>query len=291
MAEPNQIRQSAVAVAGVRSPVLESGPDDASEAVVFVHGNPGAGRDWEGLLRRVGEVIRAIAPDMPGYGAADKPQDFDYTVTGYAQHLAGVLDQLRVRRAHLVLHDFGGPWGLAWGLAHPDSFASVTLINTGALIGYRWHRYARIWRTPVVGELFMLMANRWALRTVLKRENPRLTSQQLDQLYQQSRHPATKRAVLKLYRATPADGFEALYPMLRDLDRPALVIWGSRDPYLPVEQAELQRQSFPTAQIEVVDGGGHWVFWEEPEKVASLVLPFVREQLAHQPVTSPPSSP
>jgi pimeloyl-ACP methyl ester carboxylesterase len=252
--------------------------------VVFVHGNPGTGRDWEDLLRRVGPVARAIAPDMPGYGDADKPRDFDYTVTGYGQHLAGILDQLGVRRAHLVLHDFGGLWGLAWGLAHPDSFASVILINTGALIGYRWHRYARIWRTPVVGELFMLMSNRRALRAILKRENPRLSSRHLDQLYQQSRHPATKRAVLKLYRATPADGFQALYPTLRELDRPALVIWGSRDPYLPVEQAELQRRSFPTALVEVIEGAGHWVFWEEPTRVASLMLPFIQEQLNHQSV-------
>jgi pimeloyl-ACP methyl ester carboxylesterase len=287
MTEPSQLRQSSVDVAGVNSPVLEAGPGGASESVVFVHGNPGAGRDWEDLLRRVGEVARAIAPDMPGYGGADKPKSFDYTVTGYAQHLAGVLDQLGIRRAHLVLHDFGGPWGLAWALAHPDSFASVTMINTGAPIGYRWHRYARIWRTPVVGELFMLMSNRWALRKVVKRENPRLTDERLDQLYQQSRHPATKRAVLKLYRATPPDGFEALYSTLRELDRPALVIWGSRDPYLPVEQAELQRRSFPTSQVEVIEGAGHWVFWEEPEEVASLVLPFVREQLARRPMAKP----
>jgi pimeloyl-ACP methyl ester carboxylesterase len=221
VAESKELRPYSVAVAGVHSPVLESGPADTSEAVVFVHGNPGAGRDWEDLLRRVGPVARAIAPDMPGYGDADKPRGFDYTVTGYAQHLAGILDQHGVRRAHLVLHDFGGPWGLAWGLAHPDSFASVTLINTGALIGYRWHRYARIWRTPVVGELFMLMSNRWALRAVLKRENPGLSSRHLDQLYQQSRHPATKRAVLKLYRATPPTASKrSIRRCARWIDRP-----------------------------------------------------------------------
>src|SRR5919202_765169 len=82
MTEPSQLRQSSVDVAGVNSPVLEAGPGGASESVVFVHGNPGAGRDWEDLLRRVGEVARAIAPDMPGYGGADKPKSFDYTVTG-----------------------------------------------------------------------------------------------------------------------------------------------------------------------------------------------------------------
>ena len=61
-----------VSVRGVRSPVLTAGPRDGAEAVVFVHGNPGPADDWRDLLTRAGELGRAIAPDMPGYGGADK---------------------------------------------------------------------------------------------------------------------------------------------------------------------------------------------------------------------------
>src|SRR5262245_53642091 len=106
-------RLTEVLVDGVRSPVLVGGPSEAESAVVFVHGNPGPGRDWEALMPRVSAFARCVAPDMPGYGNADKPAVFDYTVEGYARHLGGLLDRLAVRRAHLVLHDFGGPWGLA----------------------------------------------------------------------------------------------------------------------------------------------------------------------------------
>jgi pimeloyl-ACP methyl ester carboxylesterase len=56
---------------------------------------------------------------MPGYGQADKPTHFDDTVDGYARHLAASLDQLGVMQVHLVLHDFGGPWGLAWATEAP----------------------------------------------------------------------------------------------------------------------------------------------------------------------------
>ena len=62
-----------VSVRGVRSPVLTAGPPDGAEAVVFVHGNPGPADDWRDLLTRAGELGRAIAPDMPGYGRAGKP--------------------------------------------------------------------------------------------------------------------------------------------------------------------------------------------------------------------------
>jgi pimeloyl-ACP methyl ester carboxylesterase len=268
-----------IVVAGVRSPVLHAGPSDAGEAVVFVHGNPGPKEDWAGLLSAVGEFARAVAPDMPGYGAAGKPPDFPYTISGYAEHLAGVLEHLAIRRVHLVLHDFGGPWGLAWGVEHPESFASATLIGTGTPIDYRWHRYARIWRTPVLGEIFQAASVRQGARILLGRENPKLPRETIDRIYTSTRSWATKRAVLKLYRATPEALLAAPVPALRALDRPALVLWPTGDPYLPVEQAERQILAFPSARIELLEGHGHWPFLEDPERVASLVVPFLRDQL------------
>lgn len=275
-----------VAVDGVRSPVLQAGPADAHEAVVFLHGNPGSGHDWDHLLAPVGQFARAVAPDMPGYGAADKPADFDYSNPGYAAHLDGLLERLGIRRAHLVLHDFGGGWGLTWATEHPQAFASVTLINTGALVGYRWHRYARIWRTPVLGALFMASANRPSVRAVLKRENPKLPREALDRIVEQSVARETKRAALRLYRAAAPEHFEALVEPLRALDRPALVIWGDDDAYVPPEQADRQRQSFPSAEVHHLEGHGHWPFLEDPDRVADLVVPFLRAQLAPEPLAA-----
>ena len=281
-----------ISVGGVRSPVLTAGPPDGAEAVVFVHGNPGPADDWRDLLSRAGGLGRAIAPDMPGYGRAGKPKDFPYSVDGYAGHLAALLDQLGITRAHIVAHDFGGPWALAWAARHPGALASVTLINTGVLTGYRWHHYARIWRTPGLGEVFQATASRPAFRMLLGRENPRLTRDQIDRIYDASRSWATKRAVLKLYRATPAATLAAPAAALRPLDRPALVIWGTQDAYLPCEQAERQRQAFPSAGVELLNGHGHWVMLENPERVASLVIPFLRRQLQGlATATGPPASP
>lgn len=99
------LREGEVRIGGVRSPVLQGGPKDAGEAVVFVHGNPGSSRDWEDLLKKVSPFARAVALDMPGFGRADKPARFDYTVDGYARHLGAALAVLidaTVVRAFLV---------------------------------------------------------------------------------------------------------------------------------------------------------------------------------------------
>lgn len=275
------VAEISVQVAGVRSPVLTAGPGDgtAREAVVFVHGNPGPAEDWRDLVARTGEFTRAVAPDMPGFGGADKPPDFDYTSEGYARHLAGIVEHLGIERVHLVMHDFGGAWGLVWGVQHPEAFASATLINTGVLLGYRWHRLARIWRTPVLGELFMASTTRAGFRFLLGHDNPRLPAADLERLYDVSRTWPTKRAVLRLYRATPASAMGALRDPLRALDRPALVVFGTDDVYIPWRQAERQRESFPSARVELLEGLGHWPFLEDPGRVAEQVIPFLRQQV------------
>jgi pimeloyl-ACP methyl ester carboxylesterase len=275
-----QVDRQVVVVDGVKSPVRTSGPPRAGEAVVFVHGNPGSSEDWLDLLSGAGEFAPAVAPDMPGYGKADRPSDFDYTVSGYASHLDGILRELGVTRAHLVLHDFGGPWGLQWAADHKEQVASLTLFNIGILPGYVWHKFARIWRIPVLGELFQLTGTRGAFRALVNADNPKpLPRAFLDRMFDDSDW-GMKRAVLKLYRATsdPGAHSERLGEALRPLSLPSLVIWGEGDAFLPVRYAEMQKGYFD-AQVHVLPGCGHWPMIDEPERVRDLVLPFLRKQV------------
>jgi pimeloyl-ACP methyl ester carboxylesterase len=182
--ESISLRHTQVTIAGIRSPLIEGGPATAEEAVVFVHGNLGSSRDWEDLAAQISPFGRALALDMPGYGRAEKPEHFDYTVEGYAGHLGSALMELRIRCAHLVLHNFGGLWGLAWAAAHPDAFASAVLINTGAWLDYHWRPYARMWRTPLLGELSRVMATRAFFHLFLKLDSPRgLPAAYINQMY------------------------------------------------------------------------------------------------------------
>jgi pimeloyl-ACP methyl ester carboxylesterase len=277
------LRKTSVSIDGVRAPLWEFGRPGADEAVVFIHGNPGSIQDWESLARGVGEFGRAVAMDMPGFGDADKPANFDYSVPGYARFLSQLLAERGVRRAHLVMHDFGGPWGLAWAAANSQAVASVICINTGVLSGYRWHYLARIWQTPVLGELFMASTTKAGMRLLLRHGNPRgLPAEYFDHVYK-TFDRGTQRAVLRLYRNTlnTEEGARQLTEALRPLDLPAVVVWGAHDPYISVEFAERQRQVFPRAEIKILPGSGHWPFADDPSAVAQAVLPFLRRQLQH----------
>jgi pimeloyl-ACP methyl ester carboxylesterase len=187
------------------------------------------------------------------------------------------LDALGVERAHLVLHDFGGPWGLRLAAGDPDRFAGAVLIGTGVLPGYRWHTLARVWRAPVAGELFMATTTRPGFRMLLGRHEPRgLPRPFVDRMYDDFDR-GTRRAVLRLYRSVAdADADSAaLIAALRPLDRPALVLWGAHDAYLPVGFAERQRDAFPHAEIAVLESSGHWPFVDDPGGVEAHVTGFL----------------
>lgn len=277
------VTQSLIFVNGLRSPALSAGPQDADQAVVFVHGNPGSSEDWRDLLGRAGTFARAVAIDMPGFGQADKPRTgYSYTVTGYAEHLGAALDQLGIRRAHLVLHDFGGPWGLAWAATHPDQVASVSLIDTGVLRDYHWHYLAKIWRTPIGGELFMAGTSRQGFGLALRHGNRGgLPKAFLDRMYRDFDR-GTRRAVLRLYRASsdPAAASELLHAALAPLHLPGLVVWGAHDPYIAATYAGRQAETFAVDDVVVLPGSGHWPFIDDPEAVAGAVIPFLERMTA-----------
>jgi pimeloyl-ACP methyl ester carboxylesterase len=246
--------------------------------VVFVHGNPGPHDDWEFVLPEVAEHARAIALDMPAFGRADRPRDFDFSPAGNGRYLSGVLDQLGVLGAHLVLHDFGGAWGLAWAQAHPEALRSVTLINCVPLAAFRWHFFARLWQTPLLGELFQASTTDGAIRWVMNRDNPRPFPEAFTRRVLRFADLRQKFAVLKLYRAAhdTRATFASMIPALAQLSAEACVIWGERDPYLAAEHADSFRQAFRRCEVHRLPGLGHWPFIDDPAAVRGPLLAFLR---------------
>jgi pimeloyl-ACP methyl ester carboxylesterase len=269
---------------GLKTRVFELGAGPPTECVVLLHGSPGSAEDWTGLLRSMGGLGRVVAFDLPGFGEADGPRAWDYSAGSHAEFIGAALEALGITRAHLVMHDLGGV-GLLWAATHPDNFASAVLIDTGNLIGFRWHPLARAYRAPLLGDLLAAVFGRPLLRAGLRRLGPRTRTLPKEAVERMAAHynRGTRRAAMRFYRATPAEAMGVLAPVLRPLDRPALVLWGGHDPFVPVEQAERQRETFPSAEVVVLEDSGHWPHIDDPEGAAGVVVPFLKRHLsAHE---------
>ena len=274
----NRTAEIKVAVGAIEARALVSGPEGAGEAAVFVHGNPGSADDFADLVATLGETMRAVAIDLPDFGKTAADPGFEHSVEAYAEFLGAALQELRIERAHLVVHDFGGPVGLFWGAANPERVASLTLIDVGVMPGYRWHWMARVWRTPVLGELVQLATTRGAFAAALTRGEPRgLPPAAVARMYAQYDR-RTRRAVLGLYRSFDDPGQDASEIAAALAGKPTLVVWGEHDVYLPSHWARRQAEFFPEAEIHVLAASGHWPFFDAPDAVARLLRRFLRER-------------
>jgi pimeloyl-ACP methyl ester carboxylesterase len=110
---------------------------------------------------------------------------------------------------------------------------------------------------------------------------PNLSSQVIDRWWRDYDW-GTRRALLRFYRSTPPFSAERIAPVLARLDRPALVVWGARNRFVPVEQAERQRKSFPSAEVKVLEESRHYPHLDDPAAIAVAVVPFLKDQFSRQ---------
>jgi pimeloyl-ACP methyl ester carboxylesterase len=228
----------------------------AGEApILYLHGNPVAGWQWDPFLALTG----GVAPDLPGYGQSGKPADFDYTIAGYDRFIESFLDQLGLERVTLVMHDWGSV-GLAFAQRLPARVERIVLTSCVPFVpGYRWHRFARGWRTPLVGELVMGFTNRRAFRRTL----PEAIA---DRAYDEFDH-GTQRAVLRLYRASPPEVLARAGERLGELRCPALIEWPTADPYIGAEFGQKLADALGgPAELNTLEAG-HYPWLERPEMI------------------------
>jgi pimeloyl-ACP methyl ester carboxylesterase len=240
--------------------------------VLYVHGVPNSGEMWRPFLERTG----GIAPDLPGFGESAKRGDFDYSISGYDRFLEAFVGKLGLQRFSLVVHDWGGV-ALALAQRFPERIERVVVAAAVPfLAGYRWHQVARMWRRPLMGELSMGFTTRRVMKRGLQEATVKpesLPDEFVDEIWRYF-DQGTQRAILKLYRAAPENVLERAGERLGELRCPALVLWGTRDPYLPIEFARAYAEALggetELAEVEA----GHWIWLDRPEElehVASFI--------------------
>lgn len=258
-------------VLGCEVNVIEKG---SGPPIIFLHGNPDSSQMWGPVASSLATSYRCIVPDWPGFGRSTAAPNFDFTLDGLAAFLEALYLALGLQEpVHLVGHDFGGIFAAAWMAAHPDRVRSFTVSNAAFNTAYRWHCWARIWRTPLAGEVSMFTMNRLVFGLELRRGSRKLTREHIDSTYA-AITPPVKEAVLKLYRAVRPSSFAGWEDRYQQAAQktPVMVLWGEGDPYIPAAMAE----TFCARRVVRFPGAGHWLPAVEPERVAREIQTFVR---------------
>jgi haloalkane dehalogenase len=248
---------------GLRLAYLDEGE---GKPVVFFHGEPTWSFLWRTVIPPVRDAgFRCIAPDYAGFGRSDKPADVDwYSYDRHVELMAKLLEELDVRDATAVVHDWGGPIGLRLFVEMEERFSRLVITDTGPFTGHQkmsevWLRFRDFVRNsedlPVGFLVKSGCKNDPGDEVIAAYEAP----------YPTPESKAGARAFPALVPTEPdapgaAEG-RMVADALREDDRPTLVLWADSDQALPLSVGERVTERLNYPPLQVIENASH--FWQE----------------------------
>ncbi|MFE3451312.1 alpha/beta fold hydrolase [Nonomuraea sp. NPDC059194] len=271
-----------VEVEGVRVFYREAGPADAP-VLLLLHGFPSASHQFRRLMDALGSDYRLVAPDYPGFGHTEAPADFGYSFERLADITEGFVQAVGLDRFVLYAFDFGGPVGFRLATRHPEWIAGLVVQNANAYEeglsdlarGFIANRPGVPGAEEAVAQILVLPMTRGQYEggtTDVSRIAP--DGWTLDQHFLDL--PGRKEAQVAL--ALDYHSNVALYPdwqrWLREHRPPALIVWGSGDPFFPEPGARAYLRDLPDAELHVF-ATGHFALEENLPEIAPLIAAFL----------------
>ena len=249
--------------------------------VVFLHGEP----TWSFLWRKVFPPVRdagfrCLVPDLAGFGRSDKPTDDAwYSYDRHTAVIASLFEELDLRDATVVVHDWGGPIGLRVAVEHAARVSRIVAMDTGVFNGRQhmtdaWYQFRDfVARTPDV-PVGMLVRNACHVdpgeEVVAAYEAP----------FPNQESKAGARMFPAILPTEPDhDGAEAGQRTLEGLvadDRPMLVLWADSDPVLPFETGEGFTDALRVARPQPVEGASHFLQEDKGEEIGARIAEWLR---------------
>jgi haloalkane dehalogenase len=269
--EPRYLEQGAL-----RMHYLDEGEGDP---LLLLHGEP----TWSFLYRKMIETLargaRCVAPDYFGFGRSDKPTDPEwYSYDRHAASIARLVEALDLQRITLVLQDWGGPIGFRLAVEHPERVERLVVLNTG--IGARapgeaWLRFQALMRRVgtdiVAGQLVRLSLVQPTSDEVIAGYDAPFPV------------PESRVGIVRFPEIVPtsadhpsASAMLRVREQLRELDRPALVLFSDSDPIFSRRAAELMAELLPRAELDPpLAGAGHFLQEDRGEAVADRIAAWL----------------
>ncbi|WP_211435744.1 alpha/beta fold hydrolase [Trujillonella endophytica] len=257
-------------------------------ALLLIHGIGNNARTWAGVIGKLAATHTVIAPDLLGHGDSDKPRG-DYSIAGYANGMRDLLSVLDIEQVTVIGHSLGGGVALQFAYQFPERCQRIVLVGSGGL-GSELSATLRAATLPGAEVVLTGLAGAsGVLRTGLRGLEGfgRLAGwKQARDLAEAGeallalRDVEARRAFLRTLRSV----VDARGQAVTALDRlylanaiPMLVIWGSRDPIVPISHADAVRALVPTARLEVFEDAGHWPHLDDPQRFCRVVSRFLRD--------------
>jgi 2-hydroxy-6-oxonona-2,4-dienedioate hydrolase len=260
------VQENFVQVDGNKIRYLESG--NSKNILVLVHGLGASAERWNNVIPTFAKHYRVIVPDLIGFGYSDKPI-VDYTPDFFSAFLGKFFDALGIKRPNVIGSSLGGQIVAEYASTNPNNIEKLILVSPAGAMKQS---------TPALDAYIMaaLYPNPQSAKNAF--ELMESSGNQVDDIIVQGFIERMQLPNAKLAFMSTVLGLknsEIITPKLHMIKCPTLLIWGSKDPVIPIQHAEYFVSYIVDCIFHIMDGCGHTPYVQEPETFSSTVLKFL----------------
>jgi pimeloyl-ACP methyl ester carboxylesterase len=253
-------------------------------AIVLVHGITSTSATWEQLMPYLATRFTVIAPDLIGHGGSAKPRG-DYSLGAYASGVRDLMVTLGHESATFVGHSLGGGVVMQLSYQFPERCERLVLVDSGGL-GWEVNLLLRAATLPLSEVVLPLLASTRLLdagrsvERLFRRLGIRASTDmaELARGHASLEDPEARAAFVHTLRTI----VDPLGQRVNASDRlylaeniPFMLVWGERDPIIPVEHGLSAHELVPSSRLELFEEAGHFPHIDEPQRFLDVLLDFI----------------
>ncbi len=252
---------------------------------IFLHGNPTWSFFYRKLISRLSEHGRCIAPDHIGCGLSDKPgfPEFPYDLKSHGENLIDLLDQLKIDRVKLVVHDWGGAIGLSAFRKHSERIEKIVIMNTAAFISKDVPKRILLCRLPLIGSFIVRGLNGFAGPATFMAVKNSLPKDVKNGFLFPYNNWSKRIAVWRFVKDIPYEKNHPTRILLKETedslknyhDTPILACWGMKDFCFHGGFLDSWQKRLPHIIAHKFENAGHYLLEDDFEGCRSKIEPFL----------------
>ena len=269
-----------IAIGGVQLHYSDEGNRLDSTPLLLIHGTSSSLRTWDGVTAQLKNQYRIIRFDLPGFGLTGPNPNHDYSTRYYNEVIDSLLRALQISRVIIVGNSLGGAIATQYAIYQPGKVRGLVLVDAAGLPPAKKTKGAigfKLAQMPVINQLLTIITPRVLVKKSLQdaygdtgKVTDSLTAQYFDMLTREGNRKALVDRMRQGWQVTDGN-------FLTKVEAPTLIVWGSKDRLIPVENAALFQQKIKNSQVHIWDNLGHVPMEEDPIEFSDILKKWVMQ--------------